>query len=106
MKKALILFAVLLFSAVVSHAQTEKGNQTLGLNLGFSYAKGSGVSINPFDGSSSNTGYKTTTFTVGPAYSYFLADKLDLGVSLSYGTSTSNYPPTVNNQSKQASYGL
>ena len=46
MKKALILFAALLFSAVVSFAQTEKGKQTLGLDLGFSFNKVNGVSIN------------------------------------------------------------
>jgi hypothetical protein len=106
MKRTFILLAAFLLAATVSHAQTEKGNQTLGLNLGFSYANGSGISINPSDGSTSNTGYKTTTFSIGPAYSYFVADKLDLGASLSYGTSTSNYPPTVNNESKQSSYGL
>ncbi len=45
MKKTLVLIAALLLASVVSHAQTEKGNQTLGLNLGFSYSKTSGVNI-------------------------------------------------------------
>jgi hypothetical protein len=34
MKKILILMTAFLFAFELSHAQTEKGNQTLGVNLG------------------------------------------------------------------------
>jgi hypothetical protein len=106
MKKSIFFIAVFLLAAVVSQAQTEKGTQTLGLNLGFSYQKTSGVSINPYDNSSTDAGNKTTSFNIGPAYSYFIADKLDLGAALSYGQSNSTYPQIENNINKQSSYAL
>src|SRR3978361_780186 len=106
MKKTLVLIAALLLASVVSQAQTEKGNQTLGLNLGFYYNKSSGVSINPYDNSSTDAGSKNTSFNIGSAYSYFIADKLDLGASLSYGQSSYTYPQIINNIQKQNSYAF
>jgi len=106
MKKSIFLIAAFLLAAVVSHAQTEKGNQTLGLNLGFGYQKTSGVSINPYDNSSTDAGTKSTSFNIGPAYSYFIADKLDLGAALSYGQSSYTYPQITNDIQKQTSYAF
>ncbi len=101
MKKAFFLFAALLLASVVSHAQTEKGNQTLGFNLQYSYNKTNGVSTNTFDNSTIDAGNKYTVFSIGPAYSYFIADKLDLGTTLSFGQTTYNYPDVNNNIEKQ-----
>ena len=106
MKKSIFLIAVFLLAAVVSQAQTEKGTQTLGLNIGFGYSKTSGVNINPYDNSSMDAGNKATSFNIGPAYSYFIADKLDLGAALSYGQSNSTYPQIENNINKQSSYAF
>ncbi len=106
MKKSIFLIAVFLLAAVVSQAQTEKGTQTLGLNLGFGYSKTSGVNINPYDNSSTDAGSKNTSFNIGPAYSYFIANKLDLGASLSYGQSSYTYPQITNNIEKQTSYAF
>jgi hypothetical protein len=106
MKKILFLIAAFLLAAVVSQAQTEKGTQTLGLNLGFGYNKTSGVNINPYDNSSTDAGSKNTSFNIGPAYSYFIADKLDLGASLSYGQSNFTYANTQNNPQKLTSYAF
>ena len=106
MRKAFILFAAFLLASAVSYAQTEKGNQTLGLNLGFNYNKTTGVSINTFDNSSVDAGSKTTSFNIGPSYSYFIADKLDLGAAVSYGQSNSTYPDIPNNLSKTSSYAF
>ena len=106
MKKSIFLIAAFLLAAVASQAQTEKGTQTLGLNLGFGYSKTSGVNINPYDNSSTDAGSKTTSFSIGPAYSYFIADKLDLGAALSYGQSNSTYSNTLNNPQKQTSYAF
>jgi hypothetical protein len=106
MKKTLVLIAALLLASMISQAQTEKGNQTLGLNLGFNYSKTSGVNISPYDNSSTDAGSKNTSFNIGPAYSYFIADKLDLGASLSYGQSSYTYPQIANNIQKQNSYAF
>lgn len=76
MKKTLLLIAVLFLTSLISYAQTEKGSQTFGLNLGFNYNKTSGAYINPYDNSSSDAGVKTTAFNIGPSYSYFVSDKL------------------------------
>lgn len=101
MRKALFLIAVLLLTALVSHAQTEKGSQTLGADLGFTYLKNTGATINPYDNSIYNSSNKTTRFNIGPSYSYFIGDKLDLGASLSYSQNTYSYPPG-NNLEKQS----
>jgi Outer membrane protein beta-barrel domain len=106
MKKTIVLISAFLLAAVVSHAQTEKGTQTLGLNLEFGYQKTSGVNINPYDNSSTDASSKNTSFNIGPAYSYFIADKLDLGASLSYGQSNYTYPQITNNIEKQTSYAF
>jgi len=89
---------------MASYAQTEKGNQTLGLNMGFSYNKSNGVSINPYDNSSTDVNSKTTGFNIGPSYSYFIADKLELGASLSYDRDNYNYPNTPGNGEEQLRY--
>jgi hypothetical protein len=86
MKKILILMTAFLFAFEVSNAQTEKGNQTLGVNLGFSYYKTNILIIN-YGNSPSTQNVTTTSFSAGPSYSYFIADKLDIGTSLGYGTS-------------------
>ena len=75
-KKTLLLIAILFLTSLISYAQTEKGSQTFGLNLGFNYNKTSGAYINPYDNSSSDAGVKTTAFNIGPSYSYFVSDKL------------------------------
>jgi hypothetical protein len=97
MNKFLILIAAFLCTYKVSNAQTEKGNQTLGVNLGFQYSKGSDVAINPSDNSSTTTNTKYTSFGIGPNYSYFIANKLDLGTSLFYSSFTSDNSNNLSN---------
>src|SRR3569833_364677 len=100
MKKTLFLIAGLLLAFSFSYAQTEKGILTLGLNLGLAYQKDNNSVINSFDNSTTSQNSKMTSFNIGPAYSYFIADKLDLGGVLSFGTSTENFSPVGNNLSK------
>jgi hypothetical protein len=89
MKKNLIAVAALAFTIQFAHAQTEKGNQTLGLNLGYTYSKATEIPVDPAsNGGISIQSSKTTTFNIGPSYSYFIANNLDLGVSLFYNNST------------------
>jgi len=87
--KFLILIAALLLIVKVSSAQTEKGNQTLGANLGFQFLN---TTTNSF--STTPDGLTTTnkyhSFNIGPAYSYFISNTWALGASLNYSHSTSD----------------
>jgi hypothetical protein len=88
MKKILIAIAVFLSACQFSNAQTEKGTQTLGLNLGFSYNNSNNYTINIADNNAVTTlDTKTTSFSIGPNYSYFIQNNLEIGASLSYSTS-------------------
>jgi hypothetical protein len=91
MKKSLIVLTALLLAFLSSKAQTEKGNQNLGLTTAFSILQSSNLNINQNDFSTSTDSYKSTTFTFGPHYSYFIADNLDIGINLSYQSSVANY---------------
>ena len=86
MKKILLLIPAFLLAFQISKAQTEKGSQTLGLDLGFSHASADNSYIAPGGTAVSNLNNKRTSFVIGPNYSYFIADKLDLGTNLFYGT--------------------
>jgi hypothetical protein len=93
MKRPLILIPAFVFLVQISKAQTEKGSQTLGVNLGFEYYTQTGVSVNPADNSLMSQTNKYTSFSVGPAYSYFIADNLDLGAMLNYTFANNSYGP-------------
>src|ERR1700750_987713 len=84
MKKTMILVAAVLLAATATYAQTEKGTQNLGINLGFSYNKNSQLNIYPNDGTPQSLETKSTHFSFGPSYSYFIANDLDLGANLSF----------------------
>jgi hypothetical protein len=105
MKKFLILIAVLLFTYSISNAQTEKGTQTLGVNLGFTSNTSNNLSISTFDNSTTTLNSKTTNFNIGPNYSYFIADKIDIAVTLSYNSSVLNNKDNTNSYPlKQSNY--
>jgi hypothetical protein len=94
MKKNLFVCAALLLAFKISYAQTEKGTQTLGLDFGASRSTTNQSTINPVDNSTQSLGTAATNFTFGPNYSYFIADKLDIGAALSYQASTQTYTAT------------
>lgn len=105
MKKALLLIAVVFLTTLISQAQTEKGSQTLGLNLGFSYSKGNTFVTDP-----NSFGYyrgtnQTTNFNIGPTYSYFIADKTDIGGYFSYSSNNTSYPYYPNSLAKTSAHG-
>jgi hypothetical protein len=91
MKKNLIVCAVLLLAFKISHAQTEKGTQTLGLDFGAGRSTSNQFIINTSDNSTESVGSATTNFNFGPNYSYFIADKLDIGVALNYQSLVQTY---------------
>ncbi|MDF2432373.1 MAG: hypothetical protein JWP44_2004 [Mucilaginibacter sp.] len=91
MNKHFILIAALLLGSSILKAQTSQGNQTIGFNFSFNHNNYNSVAINPFDKSVTDNSSRIRIFNIGPSYSYFIADKLDLGANLFYSsTSLSN----------------
>jgi hypothetical protein len=84
MKKSLALIAAILFAYQISNAQTQKGVQTLGLSLGYNHSSSNSTSINSFDGLPITQDNKYSNAAIGPNYTYFIADGLELGAGLSY----------------------
>jgi hypothetical protein len=101
MKKILLLIPAFLLAFQISKAQTEKGSQTLGLDLGFSHASSNNSYITPGGAAVSNLDSKRTSFLIGPGYSYFIADKLDIGTNLYYARG--NQTDAVNLTTRQHS---
>jgi len=94
MKKSLILLTALLLTFATSKAQTEKGNQTLGLNFGLSVLQSSDFDFNQFDNSFATDNARTTIFNIGPNYSYFIVDNVEIGVNLSYSSTVTTFNTT------------
>jgi long-subunit fatty acid transport protein len=90
MKKFLFLIPAFLLAFQTSKAQTEKGTQTLGANIVFHTQKTSNVAIDNNSGTTFTSDTRYTSLGVGPNYSYFIADKLDIGGSLAYTYINSN----------------
>lgn len=75
MKLNLSLLVLALACMSVAHAQTEKGTKTLGFSVNYAKEK------NDRGGEPER---KTTSFGLGPSFSYFMKDKLEIGASLNY----------------------
>lgn len=103
MKKNLTLILFLLIINITVKAQTQKGNQLLGGSVSFATSNGNN---NYSDYNNSNYNYssksKMTSLGLGPVYSYFIADQLDLGVALGYGTSKTTFNYSVSNPNYSA----
>jgi hypothetical protein len=97
MKKAFTSIAIVFLAIQVSNAQTEKGTQSLGLNVGFNYTTNSSLSINPGNQAITTLDSKATGFNIGPNYSYFIKNNMDIGINFSY--SVSNTTNTTENAS-------
>jgi len=107
MNKSFIFIAALLFIFQVSRAQTEKGAQTLGADIQILSSTNTTVSTSPGVLSSYTTTTKNTNFNLGPNYSYFIANQLDIAASLNYASAVNNNTDNLNsfNPSKQHSTG-
>jgi hypothetical protein len=92
MKKIFVLLAAFLAAIQFSKAQTEKGTQTLGTNFGFNY-----TNVNQDATGLPTVNTKTGNFNIGPVYSYFVKDNLEIGASLSYASSRENYYTSTGN---------
>jgi hypothetical protein len=105
MYKKLFLAFVLIIAIHTAKAQTEKGSQMLGASFGFSTSssdtKAFNNSTNAYDLSVHG---KIKSYNIAPSYSYFIADKLDLGVSVGFGGSSQKYSGT--SYADQKSHGF
>ncbi len=105
MKKSLFLTAALLLTIRFANAQTQAGNQNIGLNFSFSTSSSNDEAIDPTSQIETPYGNKNNAFSLGPAYSYFIKNNVDLGASFSYSTDNQNYNaqplgyPSTNNNS-------
>ena len=92
MYKKLLLAFVSIIAIQTAKAQTEKGSQMLGASFGVSTTSADSKTLNLNDNTyGSNSHGKQTSYDFAPGYSYFIADKLDIGVSVGYGRSKQEY---------------
>lgn len=89
---------LILLTTTFVKAQTQKGNQLLGGNIGFGITNQNTVNNN-ITNSVYNYSFKskTTNYSIGPVYSYFIADNLDLGASVNYSQQKTTYNYSVAN---------
>jgi hypothetical protein len=103
MYKKLLLVFVSAITIKSVKAQTEKGSQMLGASFGVSTSSSNlqsfNASTNIYD---PNVHGKANFFNIAPSYSYFIADKLDLGASVGYGNSSQDYSGPYNPQSTKS----
>jgi hypothetical protein len=105
MYKKIFMMLLALSSAARLKAQTQKGDQLLGISGGFGW----GQSMVDYISSANNYGYyesegKNRSYTVGPNYSIFVVDNLDLGGNIGYShqKSTLTHIQTGNSYSEKA----
>jgi len=92
MKYRLLLLYAICFLVVNAKAQTNAGNQNIGLNLGYSNTSITTTFFNPaYTPSSLTTTTKQTSYSAAPAYSYFVGKDLDLGLAVGITGSSSKY---------------
>ncbi|NOW94806.1 hypothetical protein [Mucilaginibacter sp. SG564] len=107
MYKKLLLVVLSVIALQSAKAQTEKGNQSIGLSFSVDTKSSNTSYYNSVSGTyNTNAKGKQTSFSVAPSYSYFIADKLDIGTSLSYGQSTTKYDPALSTATKSTSKGF
>jgi hypothetical protein len=97
MKKTLLFIAAFLCSYQLSIAQTEKGIQIAGLDLGYGFNNSNSVIINPGNNNSVATlNSKASNFNIGPGYSYFIADNFSIGSAIFWsGSNVTTITPAI-----------
>lgn len=99
MKKLTFLLLAAL-SGLTASAQTEKGSQWIGGTISASH-NNSKLTNSNLNQQQNNT-RKTSEFSIGPSYSYFIADNLGLSGTLGYSNSTQE--EASNNHSAEQKY--
>lgn len=82
-KLTLLLLAAL--SGLTASAQTEKGSQMIGGSFSLNHTKSE-----PVNTAAAEASNKQNAFSIGPSYTYFLANNLGLTASLGYSHSHSD----------------
>jgi long-subunit fatty acid transport protein len=101
MYKKLLLAFVSIIAIQTAKAQTEKGSQMLGASFGFSTSSSDTKAFNTFTNAYDQSVHgKTKSYNIAPSYSYFIADKLDLGVSVGFGGSSQKISDIQNQKSQ------
>lgn len=96
MKKVLLSASLVAATFMASYAQISAGTIAIGGTLGFSTSGGK-TKVKSNGTTTSTDKPKTTSFSILPNVSYFLSDKLALGLALGYnGSTTSKYDGTNN----------
>ncbi|MBB6108507.1 autotransporter domain-containing protein [Mucilaginibacter lappiensis] len=103
MFKKLLLVVLSVIALQTVKAQTEKGNQLLGATFGVSFTNSNTRSVDLDNNISDNSKGKLTSYSISPSYSYFIADKLDIGASVGYQYSNQKYDPSYGAQTQQQS---
>ena len=104
MRKLSMLIMLVLLILQGAKAQNKKGDQNLGLSLNF-YTGNRTDFYQTANAPGFQLQHSTSTgFTATPNYSYFIGNKLDIGVSLGYGLSTGTYSDRGNNTSSTQQY--
>ncbi|WP_419700461.1 hypothetical protein [Mucilaginibacter sp. NFX135] len=103
MYKKLLLVVLSVITLQAAKAQTEKGNQQLGATFGISVTNSNTRSVDLDNNISDNSKGKLTSYSISPSYSYFIADKLDIGASVGYQSSNQKYDPFYSSQVQQQS---
>ncbi|MES2061704.1 MAG: autotransporter outer membrane beta-barrel domain-containing protein [Bacteroidota bacterium] len=96
MYKKLLLAFVSIIAIQSAKAQTEKGSQMLGVSFGVSTSSSDSKYLDYSTNAMTNVHGKATSYSIAPTYSYFVADKLDLGLSIGYGQSKQDYSSIYN----------
>ncbi|RVU02026.1 autotransporter outer membrane beta-barrel domain-containing protein [Mucilaginibacter limnophilus] len=92
-------FVVMLLCGIAvqaSYAQTEKGQQHLGLSFGASTTNGERTDFDFQNNVTVEAKTKSNQYNIAASYSYFIADKLDLGLSAGYGYGNNEVTNTPN----------
>lgn len=88
MKKNLVLAIAGVLAVQISMAQTQKGAQTLGGSIYYSQLTDNVSMVNGINPQATVQKNTTSNFSMGPAYSIFVADKIELGGSIQFSTQT------------------
>lgn len=89
---------VAVLCSVAAKAQTKQGDQLLGGSILLRTINGTQDYNSPVNNSNNYSGnVSDKSFGIGPTYSYFVANKLDLGLSASYfvDKQTGTYVPST-----------
>lgn len=91
MYKKLLLAFVSIITIQTVKAQTEKGSQMLGVSFGVSTTSSNSKVIDYNTNALTNVHGSGTNYNIAPTYSYFIADKLDIGLSAGYSHEKQDY---------------